>query len=50
MALLDLQAMETPIAELATDSSSSNGHSCDGSDVSLALCEHSDLSVALCLN
>jgi hypothetical protein len=47
MALLDLQGMETPVAELAADSSNSK-HSCDGSDLSVTLCDHSDLSVLLC--
>jgi len=50
MALLDLQAMETPIDELATKSDSS-GHSCGASEASLALCgEHSVFSLALCFN
>jgi len=48
MALLDLQAMETPIVDLATGSSNS-GHSCTGSELSLLLCGvTSDLSVLAC--
>jgi hypothetical protein len=48
MALLDLQGMETPIVDLATGSSNS-AHSCNGSDLSVALCgETSELSVAAC--
>lgn len=50
MALLDLQAMDTPADELATNSNSS-GHSCGASELSVALCgEHSVLSAALCFN
>lgn len=50
MALLDLQAMETPIDELANKSDSS-GHSCDASNLSVALCDgHSVLSALLCYN
>lgn len=48
MALLDLQGMETPTAELAADSSTSK-HSCHGSDLSVTLCDGgSDLSLLLC--
>jgi hypothetical protein len=50
MALLDLQAMDSPIVDMATGSSSS-GHSCTASDLSVALCgDHSGLSALLCLN
>jgi hypothetical protein len=50
MALLDLQAMETPIDELATKSDSS-GHSCGASELSVVACgEHSVLSLAICHN
>ena len=48
MALLDLQGMETPASELAGGSSNS-AHSCNGSDLSVALCgETSDISVVAC--
>jgi hypothetical protein len=48
MALLDLQAMDTPVVEMAGGSSNS-GHSCTGSELSLLLCGvTSDLSVAAC--
>jgi|GEM_PF-1493700 len=48
MALLDLQAMDTPVVDMAGGSSNS-GHSCNGSELSLALCgETSDLSVLGC--
>lgn len=48
MALLDLQAMDTPIVELATGSGSSHT-SCDASNLSVLVCEgHSVLSVAIC--
>ncbi|GAA4726032.1 SapB/AmfS family lanthipeptide [Phytohabitans rumicis] len=48
MALLDLQGMETPVTELAADSSNSK-HSCGGSELSVTLCEgESDLSALLC--
>jgi hypothetical protein len=53
MALLDLQAMDTPIdmANGGGGGSSSSGHSCTASDLSVALCgDHSVLSVALCHN
>jgi hypothetical protein len=51
MALLDLQAMETPIDELAANKSDSSGHSCDASNLSVALCDgHSVLSALLCYN
>jgi hypothetical protein len=48
MALLDLQAMDSPIVDMATGSSAS-GHSC-GSDLSVTLCggHGSELSVLLC--
>jgi hypothetical protein len=49
MALLDLQAMDSPIVDMANGSSSS-GASC-GSDVSLLLCgggHGSEASVTLC--
>jgi hypothetical protein len=48
MALLDLQAMESPIVDMATGSSTS-GASC-GSDVSLTLCgpHGSEASLLLC--
>ncbi|MDQ7906431.1 SapB/AmfS family lanthipeptide [Phytohabitans sp. ZYX-F-186] len=50
MALLDLQAMETPATELGNNSSHSN-HSCSASDLSALLCgDHSVLSVTLCHN
>jgi hypothetical protein len=50
MALLDLQGMETPVDELATNSNSS-GHSCGASELSVAACgEHSVLSIAICHN
>ena len=48
MALLDLQAMETPAAEMAGHSSGSK--SCAESDLSVALCHESHLSVLLCQN
>lgn len=48
MTLLDLQAMDSPIVDMATGSSGSAGHSC-GSDLSVTLCEGpSDLSALLC--
>ncbi|MEJ3748593.1 SapB/AmfS family lanthipeptide [Actinomycetes bacterium KLBMP 9797] len=47
MALLDLQGLEAPTSEFATDSSNSK-HSCAGSDVSLALCGNSDVSLLIC--
>jgi hypothetical protein len=48
MALLDLQAMETPVTELAAAGSSASGHSCP-SHLSVAICGGgSGLSVALC--
>jgi hypothetical protein len=48
MALLDLQGMESPVVDLATGSSTS-GHSCHGSELSVTLCEpQSGLSVLLC--
>jgi len=49
MALLDLQAMDSPIVDMATGSSNS-GASC-GSDLSVALCgpnHGSELSAVLC--
>jgi len=48
MALLDLQAMDAPIVDMATGSSAS-GHSC-GSDVSLLVCggHGSEVSLAIC--
>jgi hypothetical protein len=48
MALLDLQAMDAPIVDMATGSSAS-GHSC-GSDLSITLCggHGSELSALLC--
>jgi hypothetical protein len=50
MALLDLQGLEAPNNDLATNSSNSK-HSCTGSDLSVALCEGgSELSALLCLN
>jgi hypothetical protein len=50
MALLDLQAMDSPIVDMATGSSSS-GHSCTASDLSVTLCgDHSNLSALLCNN
>lgn len=50
MALLDLQAMESPATDLAHHSSSS-GHSCTASDLSITLCgDHSGLSALLCHN
>jgi len=48
MVLLDLQAMTTPAPETGGGSSNS-GHSCEASDLSVALCgDHSVLSVAAC--
>jgi hypothetical protein len=47
MALLDLQGMETPTTELATDSSNSK-HSCHDSDISVTLCEDSGVSLLAC--
>ena len=50
MALLDLQAMDSPIVDMATGSNSS-GHSCDASNLSVLICDgHSVLSAALCHN
>ncbi len=50
MALLDLQAMDSPIVDMATGSGSS-GHSCTASDLSITLCDgHSNLSALLCNN
>ncbi|HCT79899.1 MAG TPA: SapB/AmfS family lantipeptide [Micromonosporaceae bacterium] len=50
MALLDLQAMDSPIVDMATGSGSS-GHSCTASDLSVTLCgDHSGLSALLCNN
>jgi hypothetical protein len=48
MTLLDLQALESPIVDMATGSSNS-GASC-GSDVSITLCggHGSELSALLC--
>jgi hypothetical protein len=49
MALLDLQAMQTPAPETAAGGSSNSGQSC-GSDLSVVACHGhgSELSVALC--
>lgn len=48
MALLDLQAMDAPTSDLATGSSTS-GHSCHGSELSLTLCSGpSGFSVLIC--
>jgi hypothetical protein len=50
MALLDLQAMDSPIVDMATGSSSS-GTSCTASDLSVLACgDHSGLSVTICHN
>lgn len=47
MALLDLQAMDTPIVDLATGSSGSN--SCNTSELSVTLCGGpSGLSLLAC--
>jgi hypothetical protein len=48
MALLDLQGMETPVAELSATGSSASGRSCP-SNLSVAACGGtSGLSVAIC--
>jgi hypothetical protein len=48
MVLLDLQALTTPTPETGGGSSASK-HSCEASDLSVAICgDHSVLSVAIC--
>jgi len=52
MALLDLQAMDTPI-DMATGGggSGASGHSCTASNLSVTLCgDHSVISLLLCDN
>jgi hypothetical protein len=49
MVLLDLQALESRVPEAAAGGSSNSPHSCQGSELSVALCgETSDLSVLAC--